>query len=137
MKIRNRWTVTLFIAGLTALVSLACGTGYSFTSRHFGNTGQVVVRNESIEETGTIQVEINEDYSWDEVALDITVAVESGDLQAIFTDDNGQSLSLSAAAGQPASGHVEMETDATGDIDLQLTGAGARGVTITIDYTRK
>ena len=116
---------------------LACGTGYSFTSRHFGNAGQVIVRNDSIEGNSETQVEINEDLAWDEVILDITVEVEAGSLQAVFTDDDGRTLSLSATAGQPASGQVEMTTDATGDIDLQLSGEGAEGVSITIDYTIK
>lgn len=138
METRNRWKWTLFVVSLLGIIILGCGTGYSFTyPARFGDAGQVIVRNDSIEGNSAVQVQIDEDFAWDQVVLDITVAVESGDLQAVFTDDNGQTLSLSATAGQPASGHVEMETDARGNINLQLSGEGARSVTIKIEFDRK
>jgi hypothetical protein len=137
MRSRNERNIALAVVSTLVIVILGCGTGYSITYQHFGDTGQVVVRNDSVEESTTIHVEINEDLAWEDVILDIAVAVESGDLEAVFTDDNGQTLSLSATAGQPASGHAEMETDARGQIDLQLSGVAAKGVVITIDYTRK
>jgi hypothetical protein len=132
---QKQWMMVALIAGLS-MVILACGTGYSTTHQRFGNRGKVIVNIESVNGSREDQVEIDEDFSWDTVTLNITVEVESGNYSAVFIDDEGQSLSLEASPGNPASASTQMEVDASGEITLQSEGESVEGVKITIDYSK-
>jgi hypothetical protein len=132
---QKQWMMVALIAGLSAVI-LACGTGYSTTRQRFGNRGKVIVNIESVNGSREDQVEIDEDFSWDTVTLNITVEVESGNYTAVFIDDEGQSLSLEASPGNPASASTQMEVDASGEITLQSEGESVEGVKITIDYSK-
>jgi hypothetical protein len=132
---QKQWLMVALITGLSAVI-LACGTGYSTTHQRFGNRGKVVVNIESVNESREDHVEIDENFAWDTVTLDITVEVESGNYSAVFIDDEGQSLSLEASPGNPVSASTQMEVDAHGRITLQSEGEGVEGVKITIDYSK-
>jgi hypothetical protein len=132
---QKQWMMVVLIAGLSAII-LACGTGYSTTHQRFGNRGKVIVNIESVNGSREDKIEIDEDFSWDMVTLNITVEVESGNYSAVFIDDEGESLSLEASPGNPASARTQMEVDASGNITLQSAGEGVEGVKITIDYSR-
>ena len=132
---QKRWIMVAVVAGLL-MVTLACGTGYSTTYKRIGDRGTVVVNIESVDGSRKNTVQIDENFVWDTVSLDITVEVESGNYSAIFTDDEGQTLQLEASPGNPASASTQMETDGSGEITLQSQGEGVEGVKITIDYSK-
>jgi hypothetical protein len=132
---QKRLMMAVVVAGLLML-TLACGTGYSTSYKRIGNRGTVVVNIESVDGSRRNTVQIDENFVWDTVNLDITVEVESGNYSAIFVDDEGQTLQLEASPGNPASASVQMETDSSGEITLQSEGEGVEGVKITIDYAK-
>jgi hypothetical protein len=134
MTRQERLVVVTIIVSLL-VTGLACGTGYSTTHSHRGNRGQVVVKIKSAEGSDQTSVEINEDYSWKTVTLNITVEVEAGRYWATFLDDDGHSVTLDASGDSPASTTVQMTTDGLGSIRMESEASGAQGVTITIDYT--
>jgi len=132
---QKHWMMIVLMAALSAVI-LACGTGYSTTHTRFGNRGKVIVNIENVNGSREDQVEIDENLAWDTVTLDITVEVESGNYSAVFIDDEGQSLSLEASPGNPASASTQMEVDASGRITLHSAGESVEGVKITIDYSK-
>jgi hypothetical protein len=132
---QKQWMMVVVIAGLL-MGTLACGTGYSTSYQRSGDRGKVVVNIKSVDGSRKDTVQIDENFVWDTVTLDITVEVESGDYSATFIDDEGQSLRLEASPGNPASASTQMETDGSGEITLQSEGEGVEGVKITIEYSK-
>jgi hypothetical protein len=135
-RVKNQlsWRIAIIIVSLL-FTALACGTGTTTTHTQRGNQGQVVVNINSAEGSDQTEIEINEDYSWETVTVNISVVVESGSYRATFVDDDQQSVTLEAAAGNPATAQAQMATDAFGSLTLNSEASGAQGVVITIDYT--
>ena len=134
MKIYKNWKI-LLAAALVLITILACGTGYTTTRTSTGDEGKVVLKLANLDGSDETQIEIDDSFSWDTLALEITVEVEGGSFQAEFIDDEGQVLQMKAAVGQPATGKRHMVTDGKGNITLNALGEGAESITITIEYS--
>ena len=134
MKIYKDWKI-LLAAALVLITILACGTGYTTTRTSTGDEGKVVLKLANLDGSDETQIEIDDSFSWDTLALEITVEVEGGSFQAEFIDDEGQVLQMKAAVGQPITGKRHMVTDGQGNITLNALGEGAESITITIEYS--
>ena len=134
MKIYKDWKI-LLAAALVLITILACGTGYTTTRTSTGDEGKVVLKLANLDGSDETQIEIDDSFSWDTLALKITVEVEGGSFQAEFIDDEGQVLQMKAAVGQPITGKRHMVTDGQGNITLNALGEGAESITITIEYS--
>ena len=135
MKSQRNWKILLVVLCLLITI-LACGKGFTTTRTSTGDKGKVVLKLASLDGSDETQIEIDNNFTWDTLALEITVEVEAGSFQAEFIDDEGQSLIMNASAGQPATGKRNMVTDGLGKITLNSQGEGAQNATITIEYSK-
>ena len=135
MSTRKRWSIRLIIAAVI-VVSLACGTGYATTRTNFNNNGKVVLKAESIEGTAETTVEIDEDYTWEPITVNITVEVSAGTYRVTFVDNDDRTVTVEASAGNPGTNMARLTTDSSGYLIMRAEGNGAEDVVITIEYSR-
>jgi hypothetical protein len=128
----------LFIPALfLILATLACGTGYSTSSKIVGNTGQITVKIKETDGTDQNSVEMNENFFHERVTATVSLVVEVGSCQATLIGEDGTSISLSASAGSPAQASGDLVTDGFGEITLATESQLAQNVEITIDFALK
>ena len=136
----RRWRALLIAAAVFSLAALACGSegggSYSFSTKRqaTGDAGHIEITGDASGNV-TSEVEIDEDWDEESVALDVTLEVQTGSCQVEFLDDFGSVVfSVAARPGQPGSGSGTVTTNEEGEINYQVTTESAEGIKITIDY---
>jgi hypothetical protein len=135
----KRYRVLFVAVAVLILAALACegSGGYTVTRRSLGNTGHIEVKIGSVGETKSENLEIDENFDWDTVELDVALEVQSGACRVEFLDEDGNiALTLDAEPGQSAQGSVTLETDGNGKVNYRVVAEDAQEVKIIIDYKK-
>jgi hypothetical protein len=119
------------------LVGLACGTGYSTSSKIYGQSGNVTVKLKTSEGTNYNSVEINEDWSWDRIDAKVILSVNEGSCQVTLSGEENTALVMNVSAGNPVETYGELVTDGFGELDLNTDCQGAKDLELQIDFTVK
>jgi hypothetical protein len=122
---------------LLTLAALACGTGYQTSQKITGNSGEVRVRMKEANGTDSTSVEINEDWARVRVGATVILNVETGSCQAVVTDADGASISLSASPGSQGEAYANLMTDGFGEITLETDCQGAQNLDLMIIFDRQ
>ena len=136
----KRDRVLFVTVAILILAALACegSGGYTVSRRSLGNTGHIEVKIGSVGETKSENLEIDEDFAWDTVELDIVLEVQSGACRVEFLDEDGNiALALDAEPGQSAQGNVTLDTDGNGKVNYRVVAEDAQEIKIIIDYRRR
>ncbi len=134
-SIRNRCSLLALV--LLLLASLACGTGFRTTYTLTGNSGKIRVSMNDADGENRTQLEINEDYIRESVAVTASLSVAAGSCQATLTGEDGSRLTLTAAEGNPGQANGELVTDAFGEITLETVGQNAENMELILEFTRQ
>ena len=135
MKKRTLYLISAVL--ILALVSLACGTGYSTTSKLSGNSGEVKVKLKSADGSNTNSVEINEDWSYARIAVTITATTETGSCSVSVSGGENTAINLNTAPGSPGQASGVLVTDGFGEVDLQTECAGAENLEVQFNFNRQ
>jgi hypothetical protein len=136
---RNKQRALYLISAILilAMASLACGTGYSTSSKLSGNSGEIRVKLASADGQDTHSVEINEDWSWQRVSTTVSATAEEGSCRVALTGGENTAIVLDAAAGSPGQSYGDLVTDGFGEVSLQSECSGAKNLEVTIAFSRK
>ena len=127
----------LMLADLAlSLTALACGTGYRTSSKLSGNSGSVRVQLKEADGVDSTSVEINEDWSYQRVAAEVTFSLESGSCQAAIRGEEHTAILLEAASGRPGQSSGQLVTNTFGDVTLETDCQGGQNLDLTIAFTR-
>jgi hypothetical protein len=137
MSNKKRALYLISVVMILSLVTLACGTGYSTTSKLSGNSGEVKVSLKSADGANSNSVEINEDWSYAQIATTVTATTEAGSCAVSITGGENTAISLNTAAGSPGQASGVLVTDGFGEVDLQTNCAGAENLTVQFNFTLK
>lgn len=137
MQARKRliWLALPILALMIA--SLACGTGFSTSSKRYGLSGNIQAKLQEANGVNTNTIEINEDWSYVPFTATTNLTVSAGSCRATLSGGENTSIVLEASAGSPSEAYGELVTDGFGDIDLETDCQDAEGLVLTIDFTRK
>ena len=137
MKSNKRAQYLISAVLILALASLACGSGYSTTSKISGNSGEVRVKLSSGDGQDTTSVEINEDWSYQLVTTTVSATTEAGSCRVALIGGENTAIVLDAAAGSPGQSYGDLVTDGFGEVSMQSECSGAENLEVTIAFTRK
>ena len=122
---------------ILAIPALACGTGFKTSSTIYGLSGVVRVQIKEADGVYSNSVEINEDWSQEQVSAAVTLSVSAGSCQATLSGDENTSIILDVVEGSPTEAHGDLVTDSFGELDLETNCQDAQGLDLNIDFTRK
>ena len=120
-----------------AIAGLACGTGFSTSSKIYGLSGNVRVKMKEADGVYNNSVEINEDWSRERIGANVTLSVSEGSCRATLSGEENTSIVMDVAAGSPAETSGDLVTDGFGEVYLETDCQAAKALDLYIDFTVK